>query len=335
MHQIAYTSPGERKANTGILPWRGTLHIAWLLILCWGGAGCSTMRTAALNQVGDSLAGSGTAFASDDDPEFIRLASPFSLKMMEVVLEQNPNHQGLLHAASKGFTQYAYAFIQHDADVLEQEDIHAAMDEWKRAQAMFIRGRNYGLRGLEVSYPDLTAHLRSRPREAAGRAGADDVPMLYWTACAWAGAISLAKDDPHLIADLPQVDALIDRAFELDPTFDQGAIHQFLISYESVRVDREGDPAMRSREHMERALELSGGALASPLVSFAETVSVKRQDREEFETLLRRALAIDPDARPEWRLTNLVVQRRARWLLSRVDDLFLDISPPTTEGSGL
>ena len=92
MHQIAYTSPGERKANTGILPWRGTLHIAWLLILCWGGAGCSTMRTAALNQVGDSLAGSGTAFASDDDPEFIRLASPFSLKMMEVVLEQNPMH---------------------------------------------------------------------------------------------------------------------------------------------------------------------------------------------------------------------------------------------------
>ena len=86
---------------------------------------------------------------------------------------------------------------------------------------------------------------------------------------------------------------------------------------------------------MERALELSGGALASPLVSFAETVSVKRQDREEFEALVRRALAIDPDDGPEWRLTNLVVQRRARWLLSRVDDLFLDISPPTTEGSGL
>jgi len=56
-------------------------------------------------------------------------------------------------------------------------------------------------------------------------------------------------------------------------------------------------------------------------------VSVSRQDRPEFETLLHRALAIDPDARPEWRLANLVVQRRARWLLSRVDELFLDGSP--------
>ena len=35
-------------------------------------------------------------------------------------------------------------------------------------------------------------------------------------------------------------------------------------------------------------------------------------------------LAIDVDARPEWRLANLIMQRRARWLLSREDDLFLD-----------
>jgi predicted anti-sigma-YlaC factor YlaD len=69
------------------------------------------------------------------------------------------------------------------------------------------------------------------------------------------------------------------------------------------------------------------------LVSFAETVSVKRQDRDEFEALLGRALAIDPDAKPEWRLANLVMQRRARWLLSRTDDLILEIPPATTEAA--
>ena len=37
------------------------------------------------------------------------------------------------------------------------------------------------------------------------------------------------------------------------------------------------------------------------------------------EALLKRALAVDPDARPEWRLSNLVSQRRARWLLGRED----------------
>jgi hypothetical protein len=39
--------------------------------------------------------------------------------------------------------------------------------------------------------------------------------------------------------------------------------------------------------------------------------------------LLKKALAVDPDARPEWRLMNLVMQRRARWLLSREDELFV------------
>jgi len=57
-------------------------------------------------------------------------------------------------------------------------------------------------------------------------------------------------------------------------------------------------------------------------VSYAESVSLMELNREEFETMLRRALAVSPDARPEWRLTNLVSQRRARWLLSRVNDLF-------------
>jgi predicted anti-sigma-YlaC factor YlaD len=51
---------------------------------------------------------------------------------------------------------------------------------------------------------------------------------------------------------------------------------------------------------------------------------LNRQDRREFQSLLERALTVDPDARPEWRLANIVMQARARWLLSRADQLFLD-----------
>ena len=66
---------------------------------------------------------------------------------------------------------------------------------------------------------------------------------------------------------------------------------------------------------------MTKGQSASPFVTLAEAVSVQNQDRAEFESMLKRALAIDADARPEWRLQNLIVQRRARWLLSREDDL--------------
>ena len=88
-----------------------------------------------------------------------------------------------------------------------------------------------------------------------------------------------------------------------------------------------GDFAARCREHFNRQVELTGGLLASPYISLAETVSVSKQDRGEFESLLKRALAIDPATKPGWRLTNIVMQRRARWLLSREDDLFLSDKP--------
>jgi predicted anti-sigma-YlaC factor YlaD len=304
---------------------RGTLaRLAVVGSLCT--AGCSLNRFA-VNKLGDALAGSGTTFASDDDPELVAAAIPFSLKLMESLLASSPSHRGLLLATTSGFTQYAYAFVQQEAEQLEDRDLARAAEVRTRARKLYLRARDYGLRGLETGHPRFGQQLRADARAAARTATAADVPLLYWTAAAWGAAIALSKDTPDIVADQGLVEALIDRALELDERFADGAIHGFLISYELARQGARGDPNERARVHFDRAVSLTGGQLAGPYVSLAEGVSVSRQDRPEFETLLHRALAIDPDARPEWRLANLVVQRRARWLLSRVDELFLDGSP--------
>ncbi len=284
--------------------------------------GCS-IKKLAINKLGDALSGSGTAFASDDDPELVRAAVPFSLKLIESLLAESPGHQGLLLAACSGFTQYGYAFVNQDADELEDSDIAAATKLRGRARRLYLRARGYGLRGLDARHPGFEQSLRRNPAAAVKRAKAGDVPLLFWTAAAWGAAISVSKDDPALISDQPVVEALIDRALELDEDFDHGAIHGVLISYEMARQGLQGDPALRSKKHFERAMELSGGRLASPLVSYAESVCVEKQNRAEFQALLEKALAINPDAAPESRLLNLVAQRRARWLLGRADDLFI------------
>jgi predicted anti-sigma-YlaC factor YlaD len=90
------------------------------------------------------------------------------------------------------------------------------------------------------------------------------------------------------------------------------------------RAGGSSDPAARSQKHFDRAVELSGSKMAGPFVSFAESVCVQRQDVTEFKSLLEHALSIDADEKPEWRLANLVLQRRARWLLAHTDDLFLN-----------
>ena len=113
------------------------------------------------------------------------------------------------------------------------------------------------------------------------------------------------------------------RALALDEGYERGATHDFFISWES-RGTAVGGSFERAREHLERALALSAGNRASPLVGFAESVSVATQDRAEFERLLNQALAMDPDKIKALRLANHIAQDRARWLLSRKDELFIE-----------
>jgi predicted anti-sigma-YlaC factor YlaD len=296
-----------------------------LLALAWalGSGGCALVRQAALDELADALAGGGSAFARDDDPDLVKAAVPFSLKLLESLLAEAPEHPGLLLAAAKGFTQYAYGFVQQEADELESRDVAAAEALRLRARRLYLRGRDYGLRGLDVQHAGFSQALLANPRAAAASAAPADVPLLFWTAAAWGGAIALAKDTPDLIAQLPAMEALIDRALALDERFDRGAIHGFLIAYEMSRPGAPGDPAARARAHFERAMALSEDADPSPLVALAEAVAVQQQNVKEFEALLHRALAINPDAHPDTRLQTLIVQRRARWLLSRKADLFL------------
>jgi predicted anti-sigma-YlaC factor YlaD len=239
------------------------------------------------------------------------------------MLEQRPADARLHLAAASGFAQYAFAFVQQDADETEENDLAVATEIRVRARKLYLRARNYGLRGLEVKHPGFDKALRGNPGATVRVARANDVPLLYWTAISWAAAIADSKDNPDLIGDLPIVEALIDRALELNESYDHGAIHSFLITYEMSRQGVEGKPEDRARKHFDRAMELCGGQLAGPLVALAEAVSVRNQNVIGFKELLNRALAINPDAKPEWRLVNLVMQRRARWLLSRTDELFL------------
>ena len=287
------------------------------------------LKQTATSQLADALADSGSAFATDDDPELIRSAAPFSLKLIESLIAETPAHRGLRLAAARGFTQYAFIFLEQDADQLADQDFAGAKALRTRARQLYLRARDHGLRGLGSAHEGFSGRLRSDPKSAVRAAVTDDVPLLFWTAAAWGAAITLSKDNAELIADQVRVEALVDRALELNEKYESGVIHAFLIPYEMARQGASGDPAARARQHFERAMELCASAQAGPLVSLAESVAVVKQDRAEFQALLTRALAIDPNARPEWRLANLVMQRRARWLLSRTDELILPEAPPS------
>jgi predicted anti-sigma-YlaC factor YlaD len=284
--------------------------------------GCSVKRMA-IRQVGDAFAHTGTTFSSDNDPELIREALPFSLKLMESLLAEIPDHQPLLLATTRAHSQYAYAFLQMDADRLEGEDFEAAQRLRKRAANLFRRAVEYGLQGLEFQYPGFRQQMQMEPRVATRVFGKEEIPLMYWTAAAWAGLINLKKEDAHLIAEIPQMEALMDRTLELNEGWDHGAIHSFMITYAMVRQGGTQDPVQEAKYHFRKAIEYSEGQQVAPYVSLAESVAIQEQDGTLFRNLLNQALKIDPDEYLDYRLVNIVMQSRARWLLEQQDDLIL------------
>ena len=307
--------------------WRWALFLA--LILAVATAGCS-IRRFAVNRVGDALASGGSTYESDDDLQLVESALPFGLKLIESLLAESPKHKGLLLAATQGFASYSYLFVQQEADRKAADDLEAAEKIRTRARRLYLRAHRYGFRALEVVSPGFSQALTADPKAAlASIRKKSDVPLLYWNAVALGLAISVSKNDASMLARLPEVEAMVDRALELDESWSDGTLHEFDVIFASSKPGKTDFD--RIEKHFARAVELSKGTRAGIYVAYAEAVSVPKQDRASFQAVLQKALAIDPEKYEANRLTNQVAHDRAEWLLERVDELILPLENPGEE----
>lgn len=297
------------------------LFIAMLLLELL--VSCSVQKMA-LTSVADALSGSTSGvFASDDLPEFVAEAVPFGLKLNEAILEQTPEHKGLLLSLASGYAQYAYAFVQLPADTLTPFNLNRSNSLKSYAKKLYLRSRYYAFRAMEVDAPDFKEQLFAQPDLALSKMTADDVPALYWLGLSWMGAISISMTDLSLLAELKYPEKILNRCLELDESYGEGALHEFFITYHGSRSEAMGGGAAKAKIHYDRALELSGGNKASPHVALATTVAIQNQDYDAYRNLLALALAVDVNAYPQLKLENTIAQRKAHWYLKNAEDYFL------------
>ena len=285
--------------------------------------GCSFKKIEVQTLANALTEGSTNAFAMDDDPQLVREALPFALKTMETLLQSAPKNKKLLIGTAAGFVQYSHAFVLLPVDAIEKEDLNKARQRRDRAKRLFLRARNYGLRALEISHPGISDSIIKDPFAAVRRADKKDVAALYWTGVAWGSAISVGKDNMALVAELPIVSAVMERALDLDESWQNGAIHEFFIVFNANRSKAEGGGIDKAEKHFQRAMELNKGRSISPIVSLAESVCVKQQDRGRFESLLKQVLDFDAEQYPSYRLSNILARQKAKLLLEDIDDLFI------------
>ena len=291
--------------------------VAFLPVLL---TGCS-IKHLALTSVADELSsGTGGTFTQDQDLQFIGESLPFALKLMETIGASVPEHQGMKLSLASGFTQYGVVFVEWPAEQLKYDDYEGHRAGLRRAQTFYLRAADYALNGLDLKHPGFRSSIMNDTEQLLAQTTEDDVPFLYWLAASWLAAITTDLENPDMFGLMPIAAATMKRAYELNPDWDKGAIHEILISLEPSLPMPGG--AARAEEHYLRCIELQAGAKAGPHVALATSVALKAQDKERFIMLLNKALEIDLEGAPENRLANDYAQRKARFLMSHLDDLF-------------
>ena len=290
-------------------------------------SGCATVNSLAVKGVASTLSEGGDTVTSHDDPDLIAGAMPFALMLHESLLASVPTHEPLLTTTCSLFTQYAFGFVAADAEMLQRDDYDRSKQLSDRAFRLAERGRRYCWRGLEVKFRGISQALKADPVRAVDRAKKENAALLYWSAASLGAAISTGGiEHPDLLIDWPIVRALAERALVVDETWNNGSIPELMITVES-QGDALGGSEERARRYFTRAVEIQRGLSPGPYVALATGVVKSRQDRDEFKKLLDAALAIDPEQDPSHRLVTLITQKRARLLLERIDDLFLEPEP--------
>lgn len=299
--------------------------VLMILIGCLLIPGCSVQNWA-LKKVSNGLAsGDPTTYTSDDDPVLIGDALPFTMKFYETLLSKDSLNEQLLLATGKLFCLYSQGYVLFPSDTLADSLVEQRHAAGKRAKKLFLRGRDYILKGIDIRHNGFLSHLNSStPDSALNLTSIKDSAYLYWAAMAWMGAIASDRGDLGLGMTMKKALLLITKVASFDSLYGNGAIEEFYcIYYSSAPKSLGGDTALAGI-HLNKAITIANNSKASVFVTAAAFAANKRKSREEFNNMLERALLVDLNAHKSTRLTNTIYQRRAKWMLDNADRYFID-----------
>ena len=260
-------------------------------------------------------------YLTDDDPQLVKEAFPFNLKIIEILLNQDPDNREMLLTALSSFTIYTYGFLMEDAEKLSFKDYNAGKEIYDRANKLFKRALLYGLHGMELKYPEFVNWMEQREVDQHHFVE-EDIKYLYWYSAALGGLISSSHGNPVYVVDLPKVGWLLEQSMELDETWNNGALYSAMISFTMSRPDALKNREQVARDYFNKAVKASSGEDCSVFVRFAESVCINNQNKDEFIKSLNYVLNFDVESVKELRLANTIAQSRAKWLMVRIDELF-------------
>ena len=311
-------------------------------IAAMGLSGCTAIKQAGMNGVSNMLAPTDpvpptyTASAPDpmialtgeNDPELVGEFFPTALKLYEMMHIQNPKHEGLSIMTGQLYVMYAAAFVQGPAECIPLDRFNEQDAAYRRAQNFYLRGRGFVLEALDHRYKGFSAAVfgsaENAMRATLARCKKGDAAALYWAGSGALGAFSLSPLEASFGPMIPGSLAMLERASELDPTFNSGAIWEVLMSFYAAAPDSLGGGKDKAIAAYDKAIEVSGGKTPGPYIAYARFFCIPAQDGAGFDEYIEKALAIDPESQPQNRLALTIAHRQAAWLKEHKADFILE-----------
>jgi len=265
------------------------------------------------------------AFFMEDSPAHAGAAAPGLLMLMDGFIVASPENSDLLIQGATLNCGFAMVFLDY-SDLVWAASIHK-------------KGRNYALRAAREELPDLADAIASNDLDAIrrelARTDEEDLPLIYWLGMCWGGRINATKLSEDVV-DLPIVEALMERALEIDETYFFSGGHLLFGMMFAGRTDKVGGDPARGKVHYDRAIELTEGRFLLAKVHYAMNYAMNVQDHALYIRLLDEVLDSDPDEVDDDgnRLANQVSRDLARQLMSELPRRFPDYEPSMDEDAG-
>jgi hypothetical protein len=118
------------------------------------------------------------------------------------------------------------------------------------------------------------------------------------------------------------VEALLERVLQLDPGYYYGGAHLFKAILLSARPEQFGGNLKKAEEHFQKARAYGEGKFFLADVYYAQYYARQTLNRDLFVSTLQRVLATPAGIDPDLTLANTLAQRKAKKLMSQVDEFF-------------
>jgi tetratricopeptide (TPR) repeat protein len=292
---------------------RGRSFMLFLVIPMLFANGCATTRTRLMvDSMNPLMAKMRDATNRNTDFELVKDAMPSLLVQMDGFIAASPENTYLLASAAEAYMGYAFLFVE-DTDK-------------KRAKGLYLKAKEYALRSLKLNKTFAEAFAQDDLdvfKHSLQTIEKEDIASLYFAINAWLQWVGASADDASVLNDLPRIEAMIDRALELDDSFYHGGIHATLGAFYVASPEMFGGKPDQADFQFKEAFEISQSKYLMWHYLYARYYAFAINDRALFVATLEKVISAPDDILPEETFVTMAVKAKAKNLLTHTDDYFL------------